>query len=983
MKKRFLPFSLLLVTMILGQSVMADGGHYVPRAKETSSAEAFLSSMRVNQHTGLIDPAWMIAASKQHASQTNRDLPEALYWISMGPDNVGGKTTAVIYDNQDVNKVYIGSMGGGLFLSISNGETWQQVSDNLMVRCMAQAEDGTIYIGTGDGFNAVDNNMFSDLEYDNSFIGSGLYTFKNNVLTLVEGTAPSQNGGSQWSFINDIATYGNNVIVATCDGLRVKDGDAWSYAKSNNVNLTGNAVEVKVASDNTIVASVDGKFYIGTADNMVCCTGETDEVIVEDVITKIAPAAEDGFLDVAVAPSDPNVVYAAVINNAGSHVKIYCSHDKGATWTVALNTPDTDYHDVYGGRGLYNHGMVVDPFNPYCIFVLGMDVWRLDGTSQNGYYVAVKISSTSRIHGINDLKFDPRESVANKGYVATDGGIFTMTISNDPHSPILSPLNSNRGYISSRCMNVTLSGNTNRIIGGILDHGPVIIKGLENVNSMTSGELLMPYALPVYNGGYSASYNSGSSVISAICPNTFVVTTKDGGIQRTETAAEDWDATNFTGEDVLDVSFKGYRMPIALFETFEDANSVAEVMFKCTKDQAKGDIVQCFSQNGGYPFDYVLPHAMHYNPEHPNLSDSLMVKDPITTKFFIPTISDDICDIYMTFDVLKFSKVAEWYKIGTLEGNYPTCMTVSADGDVLFVGTKEGKLYGFSNLKEVVDDNTIDAVNTFNVELSTQCITSVAVYNEDNNKVVVTLGNYGNDAYVMYSNNVLSDDPVFVSKQGALPKMPVYASVYTVYREKDEEGNVVSVAEHVLLGTEHGVYRTTNIAANNPTWVAENTLIGDVPVLDMRQQNMTHPDQKVVTIIDGVEEITTYPGVNNQGMVYAATYGRGLFRCENYRKQYSGQGVAENTVAAAQGKVDMYPNPVRDAAKVSFELNENASVSYQVFDLSGRVVKAESLGNYGQGKHEANISVNGLAKGAYVLRLTAGRQASSVKFMVF
>ena len=79
----------------------------------------------------------------------------------------------------------------------------------------------------------------------------------------------------------------------------------------------------------------------------------------------------------------------------------------------------------------------------------------------------------------------------------------------------------------------------------------------------------------------------------------------------------------------------------------------------------------------------------------------------------------------------------------------------------------------------------------------------------------------------------------------------------------------------------------------------------------------------------------------------------------------------------------MYPNPVRDAAKVCFELNDNASVSYQVYDISGRMVKNERMGNYGQGKHEVNLSVDGLAKGAYVLRLNAGAQTSTVKFMVF
>ena len=78
----------------------------------------------------------------------------------------------------------------------------------------------------------------------------------------------------------------------------------------------------------------------------------------------------------------------------------------------------------------------------------------------------------------------------------------------------------------------------------------------------------------------------------------------------------------------------------------------------------------------------------------------------------------------------------------------------------------------------------------------------------------------------------------------------------------------------------------------------------------------------------------------------------------------------------------MYPNPVRDAAKVSFELNGKTSVSYQVYDMSGRLVKTESLGNFAEGKYEVNVNMSGLAKGAYVLRLNAGSRTSSVKFVM-
>ncbi|MBO7083718.1 MAG: T9SS type A sorting domain-containing protein [Bacteroidales bacterium] len=983
MKKRFLPFSLLLVIMILGQSVMADGGHYVPRAKEATNAEAFLSSMRVNQHTGLIDPAMMIAASKQN---TRENLSESLYWISMGPDNLGGRTTSILYNNQNLHDVYIGSMGGGVFHT-GNGISWHQVGKDLMVSCMAQDENGTIYVGTGEGSNAYTYNGMGDLGYENGFVGSGIFTINNYVMSEnpLPGTAPTvENNVVAWSFINDIAVVGNYLVAATSDGLRYSTigSDTWSFAACGSDYLTGNAVKVKVASDQTVIASVGGKLYVGSLNNMVCCSGESaEEVNDNNVIVKIVPAAEDGFLDVAVAPSDPNVIYASVINANGEHVKIYVSYDKGTTWNIALPAVNSSYgHNVYGGRGLFNHCLVVDPNNAYRLYVLSQDIWRLDSPADhNGYYLAVKMTPTYVCHGMNDMQFNPRQ--AGYGYVATDGGVFTL----EPDGEYISLTNCNRGYVSTRCLNVAPSSDATRVVAGVLDHGPIYIQGLDNTNNIGTCELLLPEAVSVYSGGYSEAYTSGSSAVSAICPNTFILTTLDGGLMRTEKAGADYDETNFTTN--LSFTFTGYRMPIALWESFEDENSVESVWFKCTQNQNAGDVIQCFSHNGDYPFNYTLPHAMHYDSVHPNLSDSLLVPDPISAKLFVPNNESSQYNIYVTFDALQFGKATDWYKVASI-ANYPTCMTMSADGDVLFIGSQEGTLYRLSNLKAVVDGNTacVDsteyAAELTEIALGDQCITSVAVFNGDNNKVVVTLGNYGNDNFIMYSNDATAATPTFVNKQGNLPKMPVYSSIYTIYRYENEAGLSVG-AEHVLIGTEHGVYRTENIAAASPEWVAETAILGDVPVLDMRQQNMSHPDQVVNTIVDGTPVAVVYPGIRNQGMVYAATYGRGLFRCEQYHVQYSGTGISETPAAVATSNVSMYPNPVRDDAKICFELNDNASVSYQVYDISGRMVKNERVGNYGQGKHEVNVSVDGLAKGAYVLRLNAGAQISTVKFMVF
>ena len=985
MKKRFLPFSLLLVIMMLGQAVMADGGgRYVPRAKETTSVEAFMSSMRVNQHTGLIDPAWMIEASKQNATDTKTDELLPLYWINMGPNNLGGRTTSVVYNNQNQNEIFIGSMGGGVYHT-TQGVTWSQVGEDLMVSCMAQAADGTIYVGTGDGSAAYTYNGLADLGYENGFVGSGIYTIKNLTMERMAGTAPStQSGVADWAFVNDIAVDGNTVIAATSDGLRYCTAGTsdWAYAKVEGIDLTGNAVKVKVTNDHVIVASVNGKLYVGSLANMVCYSGESGEVTDDNGnITKIAPAATDGFLDIAVAPSDAKVIYAATIDNKGNHVKIYRTGNLGDTWMIALPTVTATYgHNVYGERGLFNHALVVDPTNAYRVFVLGNDIWSLEGSAQQtGYYLAKQLSSSYQVHGMNSLQFDSRNTKI--GYAATDGGVYRFDASNSDYFLFE---NCNRNYFSTRCLNVAPSGDAKRILAGVLDHGPIVIEGLDNTNSLGTAELLLPEYTSVNTASYDESYTSGSSAASAIHPETYIITTLDGGLQRTNTAGVDYDATNFTANQTF--TYTGYRMPIALYENFEDENSVATVWFKCTEDMVAGETVQCFSNNAGYPFDYVLPVDMHYDTVNPDLSDSLLVPDPVTAKFFAPSASGNDHFIYMTFDALQFNKEADWYQVATVSG-YPTCFTVSADGDVLFVGTQEGTLVRISNLNQVVDGNTADitsedyAAEVLSMSISDHCITSISVFNEDNDKVVVTLGNYGNDSYILYSNNAMDAEPTFVSKQGTLNKMPVYSSVYTVYRYEEE--GLSFEEEHVLIGTEHGVYRTTDINADPVIWVAENTFMGEVPVLDMRQQNMSHPDQEVVTVIDGVATVTVYPGVRNQGMVYAATYGKGLFRCENYRNQYSGTNVHETPAEVAQSTVTMYPNPVRDAAMVSFELNDNAAVSYQVYDFSGRMVKAERMGNYGQGKHEINVSVDGLAKGAYVLRLNAGSKTSSVKFMVF
>ena len=959
----------MMAVLVLGQFAIADnGGHYVPRTQGNTTADSFMGSLRANQHTGLIDPALMLQAAQSQAKGTNAD---DLYWISMGPDNMGGQTTAVLYDNQ-TNWVYIGSKGGGVHVTYNNGITWHQVGEqNLMVSCMAQDANGLIYVGTGDGGSKTATyNGLDQQGYENSFIGTGIYTLDaNGNFNLIPSTAPTLNNANAWSYVNDLAVSGNKLFAATNEGLKytTDKGATWETL------LEGVAMEVKTLSDGTVMASVDGMLYIGTVDNMVCHSTTGSSMSGDTLLPKAA-----GLLDIAYAPSNEDVMYASCINGNGVHTGIYVSYNKGANWAVALpavtTNPDLG-NNVYGGYGLYNHGIVVDPSDEGRLYILGYYLWKIEKPENYvGYYLCEEVTGLSMymledyLHvGLHALAFSPRNS--QECYFGSDGGVYKATA----NSGNFTFSYSNRNYVTTRMFNVAYCGKTTRVLAAGLDHGVVRIDGDENVNTIRHGEWVN-YGGLIY-GLFTDGYHAGPCAISNINPNTIFVTYQKGNLQRSETAGEDWVSVNFTTSSTLNggsgISTSSFRMPVLLHENFDDDLNPATVWYKNETGETlhSGTTVQLMSNND-YPFDYTLTQNLA------NL-DSIEVHDPISARFYIAYT--DV--LYMTRQALDFAVETEWYLLSNKANNgvtgEPLCMAVSADGDNMFVGTKEGRLFRVSNLNTVVDAASGDISDTLNFQVTTteiilptdgQCVTSVAVDPRDANKIIVTLGNYGNDTYVLYSSNALADEPTVVSKQANLPKMPVYSSV------------IEMATGEVVLGTEHGIYTATSMS--NPNWVADSKCLGDVPVMDLKQQLLSWEDQYVVVISETDTAVVEYPGVHNKGIIYAATYGCGVFRCENF-KQESGAGVPDMPVVVNETKVSLYPNPVQGQAMVNFTVSGKANVSYQVYDLTGRMVKNQTLGSYDEGEHEVSVDMSDLSAGSYIMRLVEGSNSSCAKFVVY
>ena len=304
----------------------------------------------------------------------------------------------------------------------------------------------------------------------------------------------------------------------------------------------------------------------------------------------------------------------------------------------------------------------------------------------------------------------------------------------------------------------------------------------------------------------------------------------------------------------------------------------------------------------------------------------------------------------MTREVLDFTKTPRWVRLGHFgTGTQVSALAVSRDGDVLFVGTNNGQLIRFTNLKHSRDSVTADLANS-NRQLQQatirtfpgRYITSISINPDNPNRVVVTLGNYGNQDYVFYSNNALAASPTFAVKSGNMPKFPVYSSVIN-YQNPNQ----------VLVGTEYGIYSTADITAPNVIWNRENDGMGNVPVFMLRQQRV------------GIDKKT---GDWVSGRIYAGTHGRGMFLTSTL----STIGVKEHVPdvqTVNKSALPLYPNPAVGFTNVELTLTKSSHVEFIIRDLTGKSVKRLRFDQIHPEVKSIRLDVSDLRAGTYVVEL--------------
>ncbi len=979
MKRKNLRLSLTLISIVLGVMILGFSNNrneskYSPRLSDESSlvygikpSMEYLAMIRNNQTTGVIAPEDLNREQRQLESLTNSRASDYLTWKQLGPDNFGGRTRAILFDNQDPtgNTVYAAGVTGGIWKSTNVGISWSKINKggyNLNVSCLKQDANGTIYAGTGESFAAETMSGLDEMGFNGGFMGQGVFKSNDgNNFSLIASTQPQFNDeNSPWAFVNELAVELNSgrIYAATNSGLMYSNdgGVSWLIATDTaGVELNMNAMDVQVSSDGAVIACVDNDCYISP-------TGNVDAFVTRSTGDSISlPESGVTRIEFAFAPSDPNIVYASAINTSGNLYNVYRSDDKGVEWRIIQ--PGSPAVPIFVTQGVYDNAITVFPENPDKVLLGGINAWVGEKIQETGFFDWTSISSAIfPTFSSNYLHVDHHTYVFQPGsnntfMIGTDGGVSIGTFTDGEY--VFE--GSNRSYFTTQFYSIGMSGLKNYVLGGAQDNGSILVTGTGN--TVRQGEEIKPG-----DGCACAVSTINSEVVVVSEPgseNAFIFRSEDAGINYSEQFVDD-----------LSLSVNFFNTPLALWESFNNPNSRDSVMYHAKDTIPGGTLIKVLSNNSGQPFYYTTPSDVTLY-----IGDSIKVKDIVSSRFFIASFNK----VYMTNELHRFDKTPEWFEISNVDVGFSgaaQCISYSSDANHVFVGTREGKLFRISNLALAYNHDRADVsspeciVSTQEIPLTvpgtsdpiTQLVTSVAVDPINPAKVMITLGNYGNDYYVLYSENALDEVPVFTSRQGNLPQMPVYSSLIEMSNPKVG-----------IIGTEHGVFVTEDIQASPTVWMRQDSLMGSVPVFQLMQQLQSKTADSVELISGGDTTYIVHPGTNNFGVIYAATFGRGLLSCNVFQKPI---GIDDYEIEETVSSLDLniYPNPVSTYATLRFESSRVTDAEVFVYDLSGRTILSET-NRINKGENKINLDLSNLKTGSYIVQIVAGADVYTQKFI--
>ncbi|NED94397.1 glycosyl hydrolase [Phytoactinopolyspora alkaliphila] len=342
-------------------------------------------------------------------------------WEFFGPSNIGGRIVDIAVDPEVDDQIFIAAASGGVWKSSDAGMTYESVWPDSWVQGMgavAMTSDGVLFAGSGEAQP-----------------GGGSITFGGN------GVYRSTDRGETWEHLgledsHAIARFAidpsdEDRIFAAAAGnlftpggergvyLTEDGGDTWTQVLAPLNDTTG-ATEVVIDPDNPdrVYAAMwdhlrepHQRTYGGPGSSLWRSDDGGDTW---QRMTNGLPTDDDqGRWGLALAPSNPDRLYAYVGTALGPFRAFYRSDDGGDTWT---QTPVTAAQASQSTFSWWFGKIFVDPEDQNHVFLMGVNLMR----STNG---ANSFSSSSGVHADqHKMVWDPK--VPNRVYLGNDGGMY-------------------------------------------------------------------------------------------------------------------------------------------------------------------------------------------------------------------------------------------------------------------------------------------------------------------------------------------------------------------------------------------------------------------------------------------------------------------------------------------------------------------------------------------------------------------------------
>ncbi|MEP7380336.1 MAG: hypothetical protein ABI910_01550 [Gemmatimonadota bacterium] len=366
------------------------------------------------------------ASSIAGAQQPLGDQLARLEWRSVGPINNAGRVSVVTGVPGDPLTYYVAGANGGIIKTTNGGTTFTPIFDDqgaisIGAIAVAPSDRNVVYVGTGEGNprnNAsVGDGMYKSIDGGDHWKRIGLEKSDKIARIVIDAKNPevvyacvlgrewgpseergvykTTDGGTSWKRVlyldqqtscSDLSTNpdNSNIVYAGMYTYR-----RWAWYLASGSGKTG------------VYKSVDG--------------GGTWEALSGPDTYRGLPRKAMDRIGVAVAPSDPNIVY--VISETTDEGELWRSDDAGKSWRTVNRDPNINF------RPFYYADLRVDPKNPNRVFTLSGSMYFSDDGGQNFHSIARGVHGDHQAMWIDPV--DPRYilSGSDGGWqVSRDGG---------------------------------------------------------------------------------------------------------------------------------------------------------------------------------------------------------------------------------------------------------------------------------------------------------------------------------------------------------------------------------------------------------------------------------------------------------------------------------------------------------------------------------------------------------------------------------